>query len=72
MKKLIVTAILALPLIAHADEALLKGREYKQILALEFQWDAWACPKKSDGSLDHNKAMTGDDLIDFVNQLHYT
>jgi len=51
-----------------ADEALLKGREYKQILATEYEWDTWACPKNGDGTLDHNKAMTGDDLIDFVNQ----
>ncbi len=51
-----------------ADEALLKGLEYKQILATEFQWDNWACPKNSDGTLNHNAAITGDDLIDFVNQ----
>ena len=51
-----------------ADEALLQGLEYQQILTTEFQWDTWACPRKSDGTLDNNKAMTGDDLIDFVNQ----
>lgn len=51
-----------------ADEAALKGKEYNQILADDYQWDNWACPKKPDGTLDHNKAMTGDDLIDFVNQ----
>ena len=28
---------------------------------------AWAAPKKQDGSFDHDKALTGDDLIDFVN-----
>jgi len=51
-----------------ADEAELQGREYQQILDDDYQWDAWACPKKGDGTLDHNKAMTGDDLIEFVNQ----
>ncbi len=28
----------------------------------------WAAPKGKDGKLDHNKALTGDDLRDFVNQ----
>ena len=28
---------------------------------------AWAAPKDKDGKLDHNKALTGDDLRDFVN-----
>ncbi len=28
---------------------------------------AWAAPKGKDGKLDHNKALTGDDLRDFVN-----
>lgn len=51
-----------------ADEAALQGREYEPILSTEFQWDTWACPRKSDGTIDHNKAMTGDDLIEFVNQ----
>lgn len=51
-----------------ADEAELQGREYKQILDTDYQWDVWACPKKNDGTLDHNKAMTGDDLIEYVNQ----
>ncbi len=51
-----------------ADEAALQGREYQPILSPDYQWGTWACPKKSDGTIDHNKAMTGDDLIDFVNQ----
>ena len=29
---------------------------------------SWAAPKGKDGKIDHNKAMTGDDLRDFVNQ----
>ncbi len=51
-----------------ADEAALQGREYQPILSPDYQWGTWACPKKNDGTIDHNKAMTGDDLIDFVNQ----
>jgi len=29
--------------------------------------EKWATPKDKDGKLDYHKAMTGDDLIDFVN-----
>ena len=34
--------------------------------AKEFQWTVWATPKDKDGKLDHHKALTGDDLKDFV------
>lgn len=51
-----------------AIEAALRNSEYKSILEPQFRWDAWAAPKTSDGKIDHNKAMTGDDLIDFVNR----
>ena len=27
---------------------------------------AWAAPKKTDGSVDHDNSLVGDDLIDFV------
>lgn len=47
--------------------AILEGREYKYILALEYRWNSWACPKNSDNKLDFNKALDGDDLRDFVN-----
>lgn len=47
-------------------EALLAGKKYAYILALEYRWDAWACPKTSDGKLDHNEALDGDDLTDFA------
>lgn len=45
----------------------LAGEKYKPLIADKFQWTTWACPKTKDGSLDHNKALTGDDLRDFVN-----
>ena len=44
----------------------LSGNTYKQIIAPEYQWKIWAAPKNSDGKLDHHKALTGDDLKDFV------
>ena len=50
-----------------AAEAALEGKGYAHILAGDFQWEHWAAPKNADGRLDHNTAMTGDDLRDFVN-----
>ncbi len=49
-----------------ADEAALKGQHYNFILKEEFRWPAWAMPKGTDGKLDHHIAMTGPDLIQFV------
>ena len=50
-----------------ATEAKLEGKKYSFILDKPFRWDSWAAPKGKDGKLDHNAAMTGDDLRDFVN-----
>ena len=49
-------------------EAALEGRKYSYILTPPYRWGTWAAPKDKDGNLDHNSAMTGDDLRDFVNQ----
>jgi type I restriction enzyme M protein len=51
-----------------ADEAALEGKQYTYILDEPYRWETWAAPKGTDGRLDHNKALTGDDLRDFVNQ----
>ena len=51
-----------------ADEAALEGKKYAFILDKPYRWDVWAAPKGKDGAIDHNQAMTGDDLRDFVNQ----
>jgi type I restriction enzyme M protein len=51
-----------------ADEAALEGRAYSFILDPAYRWSAWAAPKDADGKLDHNKALTGDDLVDFVDR----
>jgi type I restriction enzyme M protein len=51
-----------------ADEASLDGKKYTYILDKPYRWESWAAPKSKDGKLDHNNAMTGDDLRDFVNQ----
>ena len=51
-----------------AAEAALEGRKYSYILAPPYRWESWAAPKGADGRLDHNKALTGDDLRDFVDR----
>jgi type I restriction enzyme M protein len=51
-----------------ADEAKLEGKRYSYILDKVYRWETWAAPKGKDGKLDHNTAMSGDDLRDFVNQ----
>ncbi|MFA6143293.1 MAG: N-6 DNA methylase [Sulfurimonas sp.] len=44
----------------------LTGKTYTDIIAPEYQWSVWATPKDQDGKLDHHKALSGDDLKDFV------
>ena len=51
-----------------AAEAALEGRKYTHILDQPYRWATWAAPKDRSGQIDHNKAPTGDDLRDFVNQ----
>ncbi len=45
----------------------LTGKTYTPIIDKPYQWTVWATPKGKDGKLDHHKALTGDDLADFVN-----
>lgn len=52
----------------RAMEAELVGKKYDFIIDKKHRWSTWAAPKKKDGSFDHDKALTGDDLIDFVNK----
>lgn len=47
--------------------AKLTGGYYMPILDEAHRWRAWAAPRKASGELDHVRALTGDDLIDFVN-----
>jgi len=49
------------------DEAELKGQNYTFILDEEYRWSNWAMPKTPSGQVDHHKAMTGNDLVEFVN-----
>lgn len=50
-----------------ATTAELEGRGYTSIIEDRFKWTVWATPKTAQGQIDHNKAKTGPDLIDFVN-----
>ena len=51
----------------HSMEAELKGKKYQYILDDKYRWSSWAAPKDENGAFDHNNALTGDDLIEFVN-----
>jgi type I restriction enzyme M protein len=42
------------------------GKTYEYIIDKKFRWDEWAAPKNKEGKIDNNKALTGDDLKDFV------
>ena len=50
----------------RAMEAGLVGKSYDFILDDPHRWSIWAAPKNPDGSFDHDSALTGDDLIAFV------
>lgn len=49
-----------------ADATALEGYEYKYIIDEEYRWLNWAMPKDAKGNLDHHRAMTGPDLVTFV------
>jgi type I restriction enzyme M protein len=49
-----------------SDKAGLEGKEYQYILDEEYRWTQWAMPKNEEGKLDIHKAMTGVDLVQFV------
>lgn len=46
----------------------LEGRPYSRLLQDQYRWESWASPKDNQGRLDHNKAMTGPDLVEFVDK----
>jgi len=49
-------------------EARLHDTEYTPILEESYRWNSWAAPKDSQGKIDYKKALTGNDLIEFVNK----
>ena len=52
----------------RAQKAELTGKRYDHLIDTLYRWSAWAAPKKADGSFDHDTALTGDDLIEFVDK----
>ncbi len=48
------------------DEAELEGKQYKRIITGFYRWSQWAAPKTGDGKIDVINAMTGNDLVEFV------
>ena len=52
----------------RALQAELNGKPYAFIIDAPYRWAAWAAPRKPDGSFDHDKALTGADLIEFVDR----
>ncbi len=48
-------------------KAELSGKAYDEIIGKQYRWEVWAAPKDKKGLLDHHKALSGDDLSDFVN-----
>jgi type I restriction enzyme M protein len=52
----------------RAAAAELEGRRYDWLLDEPYRWEVWAAPKDASGKLDHNRALTGDDLCDFVDR----
>ena len=49
------------------ENAILSGKKFTPILDEEHHWSKWACPKTDDGKLDIQKAKTGSDLSEYVN-----
>ncbi len=52
----------------RAIEAELAGKSYEFIIDEAHRWSAWAAPRQADGSVDRDRALIGDDLIDYVNR----
>lgn len=44
----------------------LAGQSYVRIIDKPYHWEVWAVPKGKDGKIDHQQALSGDDLKEFV------
>jgi type I restriction enzyme M protein len=51
---------------AKSLEAELMGEDYQYIIDEDHRWSKWAAPKDAQGNFDHNNALTGGDLMDYV------
>ena len=50
----------------RALQAELNNKPHAPIIDDEHRWARWAAPKTANGKFDHNNALTGPDLIDYV------
>ena len=50
------------------DRAELTGETYEALIGPDFRWGDWAAPRTAEGGFDHNEALVGEDLIDFVDR----
>jgi type I restriction enzyme M protein len=48
------------------QEAEMMAEEYVPIIEQQHRWGMWAAPKDAEGNFDHNTALTGDDLMEYV------
>lgn len=51
-----------------AIEAELHNKPYTYIIDEDHRWSAWAAPRDAKGNFDHNHALTGDDLIKYIDE----
>ena len=51
-----------------ADKAIYSGKEYHKLISDKYSWSTWAFPKDDKGELDHHNALTGNDLVEFVDR----
>lgn len=49
-----------------SQEAELLGEEYQHIIDEQHRWGSWAAPLDAEGKFDHDNALTGSDLMDYV------
>ena len=49
------------------QEAKLTNKKYEYILDKKYRWSVWAAPRNAQGEIDYNVALTGEDLIEFIN-----
>ncbi len=49
------------------QEAKLVDKKYVYILEKKYRWSVWAAPRNAQDAIDYNTALTGEDLIEFVN-----
>jgi hypothetical protein len=56
------------PLARRSRKPIRLSRHFPTCSNKPYRWESWAAPKDKSGKLDHNNALTGDDLLDFANR----